>query len=369
MMMAETGKLGATVLKWAGGITALLSLLFALQQLTQLISDTRERKRSTAELYDTGKLQQSAADYAAAWSSFEQGLSAAQPGGQLAKLTGQLDKERRDLRAAQEDLAMEWLQNIRVSLTAGESFTDAVAPLAPVLTRGITAASGSRKADLLAHFGWANFLRWREGRRELNPETQYQQALQIDSLNPYAHANLGHWLLWTRSERALPEAKAHFATALRAKRARIDVRSKQVAAIEGLGTDGEPEYIRVLADMRRQNEPVGARTRSRLWAAYWSVCRPRYSGSQVDPAPFQAIHGAIPIEEHVAIFQTLFSGDEFDRWRARERDACLATLLEASGRRSEALRLWTAVREVDSSDATWRERANQAIKRLTPGSA
>ena len=39
-----------TVLKWVGGTTAVLSLVFGLRQLTVLISDARDRQRQVTEL-------------------------------------------------------------------------------------------------------------------------------------------------------------------------------------------------------------------------------------------------------------------------------------------------------------------------------
>jgi hypothetical protein len=163
------------LMKWVGGVAAILSLIFALHQATQLVSDVREQRRQITELYNVGKLQHSAADYEGAWTSFERALKTAEAGGKLAKLTGQLSKETIALREAQEDLAMEWLEN--VSASRGQTFSDIVDKLVPVLSRGLARSSGARKADILAHLGWANFLRWRDGNRQLNPELQYREAL------------------------------------------------------------------------------------------------------------------------------------------------------------------------------------------------
>jgi hypothetical protein len=223
-------------LKWVGGVTAVLSLIFGLRQITQIVSDVRERQRQVAELSKIGKLQQGAADYESAWGSFEQALKTAESGGQLAKLTGQLSAERRELRKAQEDLAMEWAENARPS--RGQTFSDVVDKVVPVLNRGITSASGARKADLLAHFGWANFLRSRDGRQDLNPEQQYREALEIDPTNPYAHAHWGHWNLW-RSEKKMEEARGHFSAAIAAGRARGYVRKIQFAAWKNLRGEGD----------------------------------------------------------------------------------------------------------------------------------
>jgi hypothetical protein len=351
----------AALLKWVGGVTAILSLVFALHQITKLVSDVRERQRNTAELYKVGKLQQAARDYAAAWASFEQGLKAAEPGGQLAKLTGQLGEERRQLREAQEDLAMEWLENVRVIVFRGETFSDVADKLVPVLNRGIASSSGARKADMLAHFGWANFLRWRDGKLELNPEQQYRQALESDARNPYAHAFWGHWMLWTRREASLQDAREHFSAALASGRARDSVRRMQLSAIETLGREGEGEFLRLVNEMRKNNEKIDVRTSSRMYGIYRSACLPRNQDRLAQ------VVAAVPITEHLATFRALFYGDDFDKWRARERDACLAVLLEAAGQREEALHVWVTLRQGFSpADREWRDRAEAAIKRLSP---
>jgi hypothetical protein len=94
-----------TALKWAGGVTTLLSLIFAVHQFIQLAGDVREGQRQVAELLKLGKDQQNAGDYESAWASFEQAGKQAEAGGQLAKLMGSLSEEQRKVREAQEDLA------------------------------------------------------------------------------------------------------------------------------------------------------------------------------------------------------------------------------------------------------------------------
>ena len=217
-----------TLLKWVGAVTAVLSLILGLYQVTQLVSDIRERKRHIAELHGVGKQQQGAGDFPSAWASFEQALKNADEGGQIAKLTGRLDPERRQLREAQEDLAMAWLENIRVA--EGQKFSDIVDKLVPVLDRGIGGANGIRKADLLAHVGWAYFLKTREGPRNVNPEKYYRQASEIDPANPYAHAYWGHWILWNSGN--LEDALKHFSAAVASGREVPHVRTIQLSALQ-----------------------------------------------------------------------------------------------------------------------------------------
>jgi hypothetical protein len=351
------------VLKWAGGITALLSLLFGLQQFTQMLSDARERRRTTDELYRVGKLQQSSADYAAAWASFEQGMQAAEPGGQWAKLTGQLNQQRRRLREAQEDLAMEWLENIRASSERGETFTQIIAPLAPILTRGVTANSGARRADLLAHLGWADFLRWRDGQRELDPARQYRAALSADSLNPYAHAYLAHWLLWTGQARALPDARSHFEAALRSGRARPKVRRTQLAAFMNMYERGEEDLLRTITEMRRGREPVDEQFARALRNLYTHACGKLWRDYDHE-GTLAMMRAAIPAEEHVANIDFLLRAQGADALQQLSHDACRATLLESYGRNQEALLIWRTVKPAEQRTATWSAYGVAAIGRL-----
>jgi hypothetical protein len=91
---------------------------------------------------------------------------------------------------------MVWLRNI--ILAEGQKFSDIVEKLVPVLARGVSSASGVRKADLLAHIGWAYFLKARNGPGNMDPEQQYRLALEIDPSSPYAHVHWGHWIIWKK---------------------------------------------------------------------------------------------------------------------------------------------------------------------------
>jgi len=351
----------ATLLKWVGAVTAILSLIFAIQRVTQLVSDLREQQRQIAELREVGKLQQSTADNDGAWTSFEQALKIAESGGMLDKLTGQLSKEAIELRQAQEDLAMEWLHHAKIS--DGQTFSSFVDKLTPVLNRGLANATGARKADILAHVGWAIFLRWRDGNHELDPEPQYRQAVEIDSTNPYAHAHWGHWILWMRKN---PEdAKQHFAAALASGRARDYVRTIQLAALRNLRPESDGEFLAAISDMRKNGEKIDAPTSRDLYTIYSRAASNRY-----DADHFAELLAAVPATEQLSTFQALFYGahdEDFDQWSRPGRDACLATLLEAAGQREEALRAWQALHEnfPPQDGGSLALRAQDAIKRLS----
>jgi hypothetical protein len=356
------------LMKWIGAITAVLSLVFAVQQAIQLVSDTRERQRQITELKTVARQQQEAGDYPAAWASFERAIETAEPSGQLAKLTGQLSDQRRQLREAQEDLAMVWLENIQVKSSEGETFSQVVSPIDQALNRGIANGNGARKADLLAHSGWANFLKWRDG-RQLDPDNQYKEALAVDSGNPYANAYRAHWLLWTRRGAALSEARILFETALSSGRVKDHVRRIQLAALRNLSSDGEGEYIAAINEMRTKGEAITPQARRDLWSIYSFAC-----GLSDDNARLAAWSKLVPAPQQLATFEALFFGadklapDENPRPGA---DACLAVLSEAAGQPDKAIPVWKelAARYPPTSGNRIGDRARDAMKRLRARSA
>ena len=165
-------------------------------------------------LVEEAKLQQGAGDYAAAWDRYADGLALCP--GSSAALQGQ------------ERLAMDWLENIRVT-EGKQTFTDIANKVQPALSRAAVGKDDRRAADALAHLGWADFLRSRDGQGGLDPVRYYQQALQRDPENPYAHAFWGHYILTGDGD--LQEAKAHFAKALDSHAQRPFLRELQLAAL------------------------------------------------------------------------------------------------------------------------------------------
>ncbi|GEO05928.1 hypothetical protein AAE02nite_35920 [Adhaeribacter aerolatus] len=344
-------------LKWIGGITALLSLIFAIRQATLLISDYGERQRQIEELYQVGKMQQNAGDYPAAWTSLEQALEKADENNLTSKVFSRLSKDRRRLREAQEDLALLWLQRIRVS--QGQTFSDIVDKLIFVLNRGVANVKGTRQADLLAHIGWAYFLKSRDSSAAPDPKPVYQQALQIDPSNPYAHVYWAHWLMWHGGE--LAEAKPHFRAALAAGRKREYVRNIQIAALLNARSDeNEAEFLRVVNDMRKNNEPIDDKIRNQLYSIYYFSC-------DWEDSRFRKFLAVVPANEQIQLFRLLFYASDFNQGRELSRDACYATLLEAAGRQEDALNVWLTLREkYPNAGTSITNRSEAARKRLSP---
>jgi len=346
------------MLKWVGAITAVLSLIFAIQQLMQGVAEIRDRERHAAELTDTGRRQQEAGDYESAWDSFDAALQAAESGGMLTKVVGRLDAQTLSLRRAREDLAMQWLENART--TGTQTFSDLVAKLLPPLDQGAGAAQPVRKADLLAHIGWAYFLRSRDGHSDIDPEPQYRQALAADTANPYAHAYLGHWLLWSKHD--LKAAQEQFAAGVAAGRRTPYVRSIQLAALRNMGSDGDGEYVAAVSEMYSRHEPVSGDMQREALSDYLRACR-LASDAQTLRQSLGAASGAALLDT----FRTLSKSEETRARLGQETDqvSCEALLLEMADRQPEALAAWKSIRSKGKQNPVAYERATAAVARLT----
>jgi Tfp pilus assembly protein PilF len=342
-----------SALKWVAAVTAVLSLVAGAFTVTRMLSDVRERKRFVEESLQVGARQLAAGDYVSAWSTLEAGLKSADEGGQLAKLTAQLSEERQRLRTAQEELAMQWVRHARVP--SGRRFADIVDRVLPVLDRSVGATEGAARADRLASIGWGYYLKTRDGTSGLDPVRQYQAALQADPDNPYAHAFWGHWILSQRGD--LREATDHFAAATRSVRAREYVRMIEVSALRNRGDAAAGELLRTTDRMRRNGEPIHPELIHEVYSIYWRMV----TAGEPNPVVIESLPPLAQIE----MIGVLIGGPRFDATRLRIRDAAVAMLYEAAGRRAEALAGWKTVRAATATgEDTLRSRADAAIRRL-----
>ncbi len=334
------------VMKWVGAATAVLTLGFGVQRVTELVSDTRRERREVDRLLQVAAVERGAGHYGAAWEALEG--------------AAKVDARERDVEAAREGVAMEWLREIRVT-EGKETFTDVVRRVQPTLTRGAAEATGSRRADLLAHLGWADYLRSRENAADADPERLYRMAAEADSGNVYAQAMWGHWILYQHGR--VEDARPHFARALASGRERAWARGIEVAALLNVRTPAaDSELVRVAGEARRGGETPALELRRRV------VDRECLAGAGVawpvgpdarPPAP------VVAPEEELATFRWLFDGLELDESQQVERDFCLAGLEEGAGHREAALARYRALRAKLPDGSTLRPRADAAARRLS----
>jgi hypothetical protein len=264
------------------------------------------------------------------------------------------------IREAQEDVAMGWIRNAQVQ-TGSAPFGEVIKPALAVVDQSLASATGARRADLLAHSGWATFLMWRDGDRRLNPTEWYRDALKLDPENPYANAMLAHWK--TFQEDDVPGAVTLFATALRSGRATAAIRTLQWAAYNNSQTAAaNAERVRLADAMRRSGEAMNARQAQSLWGPYFFALP---SGRQDDR---EVLLAALPPDDHISTLAWAF--DDYtkgDEARLRTRRYYVALLHERAGRVDDARReLRALVEEMRGDEGSLPNAVRATLKQLGP---
>jgi TIR domain len=265
--------------------------------------ERREQDARAEAFIKQSQSQADAGDHGTAWKLLEQANAVAPAS--------------RAVFEAQERLAMKLLRGAGLSSfgEAKEYLENLVNRTWPVLSRGASGAKGERLANLLAHMGWADSLRERNGVGGLDAVQHYRRALEVDPGNVYAHAMWGFDLLKKRrSPAAAAEAKRQFSAALESGRERDYLRYVEVSALLQSWTNAwiddperETEAIRVANEMR-----INGETRPTGWGPgsfkkkIWSIYHFGFVTSD-DQAPLLA---ALPPAEHLAVFRWLFPEDD-----------------------------------------------------------
>jgi len=262
------------------------------------------------------------------------------------------------VRQLQEDVAMDWIRNVRVE-SGTSTFTDAIKPGLAVIDASLASATGARKADLQAHSGWAAFLMWRDGNRQLDPAEWYRDALKTDPANPYANAMLAHWMLFRGDD--VDGAARLFEAALRSGRAKEAVRRLQWSALGNTSApESKRELVRLADAMRRDAERLDARQAQTLWAPYYFALSPSRDVER------QVLVGALPPVDHIKTLAWAFddyaAGDEGRRQMLRY----YVTLLhERAGRVAEAREQLAALgQELAGRPGSLQDAVQAALRRL-----
>lgn len=265
------------------------------------------------------------------------------------------------VRRMQEDVAMEWIRSVRVE-SGKSSFGEAIKPALAVVDASLPTAMGARRADLLAHSGWATFLMWRDGNRRLNPADWYREALSLDPGNPYANAMLGHWVLLQEDD--VPRAAALFDTALRSGRAIDAVRILQWGGYSNTRTpEADAERVRLADAMRRGGERLSMGQAQALWGGYF-LAMPM--GREKER---QVLLAAVAPDDHISTM-----GWAFDEYAAKDESRRLmiryyVALLHASAGRVDraAADLRALDRELVQHPGSLQDAVQAALRRLMSG--
>jgi tetratricopeptide (TPR) repeat protein len=339
---------GKKILGWIGVVTAVIGVITALSGVVGPLKGWWTQGRQTRTMLATAQKQQELGEYSAALDTLAEVLKN-KPGNTQAL-------------HARLDVAMLWIEDMRTP----RHDLDEIAPkakiifdrLTPILEAGLGTGKDYRAADVVAHLGWLNLLRWRVVGESGRIEGHIRRALEMDPANVYANTMLGEWLLLTHD--SLDEAKAHFATALKTGKAKEFVRGCQ---LEGMIYDDDAgvrtELIRVANQMRKDGDPIGEDDRSRIHSYY----NPTIGGD----AEMREVVSAVPPEEAWETY--LWANPAEARASAPntiEGRFIRAHIAEVSGKRDKALQIYRELQtELKDPRVRVAQRVRDAIQRLT----
>jgi len=239
----------------------------------------------------------------------------------------------------QARIAMKWLENVRLSSAAGpKTFTEVVDPLKAALIQRLPGTHGRLNADMRAHIGWANFLRYRDGRPQTDIAEEFDAAIAEDKDNLYGHAMRGFWSLWNGD---IEKARPDLAVAMQSD---VDPAYSDGLIMAGLinktSDDFQAASIEYADAIRLAGRNIDDHAKGQLlW--YYSMCLR-------EPNLLGRFTKTLPPSEQVVFLNWLKLGEETAAFNRRVADYFIAHFSELEGKRDEAIRLFTEL--VNSSE-------------------
>ncbi len=343
----------AKMLKWIGGITAVISLVMGTTRINDLYTDWQERKVAVAQLIDASRLQIEYGDYRGAWMLIDDALS--------------FDPSSLPARQHQIAIATVWLRNIR--RYGDQTFSDTLNKLLPTLYLGSVNTDPHIAATALSHIGWANFLRSRDGTTGLGIAEYYDRALTLDPDNSYAHIMLAHWLLWEGYEQNkdinLDKVKTHFAAALQATHDREYINRMIVSGLINPSHDLKVsiELIKFSEEVRQQSGRLNRSDRSSVFNAIAYIVAPY---KILDQNTLPALNQLIEVVSPVTLLELSNWLDSDNAYRGTPNRLMInARLEDLAGNRQKALSFYHLLAKKSDASASFRAFSEQAIERLS----
>jgi tetratricopeptide (TPR) repeat protein len=234
--------------------------------------------------------------------------------------------------AQQARIAMKWLEDVRLSSAAGpQHFSDVVDPLKSALIERLAGAHGRERADLRAHIGWANFLRYRDGHPETDIIEEFDAAIGEDPDNLYGHVMRGFWILWNGGP--IDKARGDLDIALRSS---TDPAFSDMLIMSGLtnitSDDFKAAAIEYADTIRRTGRDIDDHTKSQLiW--YYLLCLH-------DNDLLTTIGKTLPAGEQILVLDWLKQAN-IAQYKKRVATYFMAHFAERDGKREEALGLYS----------------------------
>jgi len=286
--MSRLGRAEKKLLKWTAAGIAFIVFVTGAYQGIKFYYQWEAENEKVKSLVAAAQALNNSGDFAGAWETLEK-AAAIRPDWEEVK------KER-------AITAMLWLRSIHQGIMQRENkISDVADKLLQALHDGAAIAHGREKADVLAHIGWTNFLKFRDGKRNVEVEENFREALSIDSSNGYANAMLGFWILFPGGGNGnAVEAKKHFELAKVDGREGKFLRKLMLWAFRNGNTalQYEPEIIAQVNEMRIHKDTLSLIERMQI------VNDTYYS----DDETLDSIFSRLTPQEHLLTFFYLTRG-------------------------------------------------------------
>lgn len=344
----------SSMLKWTGGIVTVISLFIGTITLSSYYLDWQEKREAVYEMVNAADWLVKVEAYPQAWQVFETALV--------------LNPSLVGIRQEQSRLARRWLRDFSVEKDRADEVLNQITM---VLYRSIKEADKNALATTLAHLGWIQVLRNRYS-LPLNTDADalFEQALRSDPNSVYANAMAGYWSLVKRYVTAedIKSAESKFTLAAQSGFERVFVRRLQFARLAHF-SDGHSDVVeraalaallRASFSTMKNSEPLPSEyVRHKIVAAYGSMGRAEHVETSLD---------ALPPGDHLKVISWLMADldDDLDNSKNGSQLQYLrARLVEALGRRDEALDAYRRLVEAQQTSSQLDQMVNEGIERLT----
>ena len=314
------------ILAWVASAGAVLGLLTTIYHLYtpahDLFTDSAETKTAMREaqaLYGQG-------DYSGAFDAYNEILK----------------KHPRNKAAGEARLQAAMARIRDFSVTGAEDDKSVptragieLAGMIRVLEPAASQAEGPRGSEIIAHLGWAHYLKFRIAQSDVfeSAEPYLRKACVLDPLNVYANEMLGNWLLQTHRG-SVQEAAAYLRTGIAhaSKENKAWARRFQLGALIHNDDPGaHHELARVANGMRKNGEALDNDLKRNILEIY--------APTETRPSELDEALSAAPLEEMWTTYRWLADGgDNADtEWKRLKGEFNLARMEELAGRPQEAL--------------------------------
>ena len=256
------------VLKWIGGAAVITSLVLgvfelrkgnvelkrATLELNTLVSQVSERRETIHQLVSAAEGQIADGDLVTAQKLVDQAFA--------------LDPANQATLKVKIVLAMDTVRQFHSPYDEG--VTEAIEPVLSTLLIGANSADRQLAADVLAHVGWANFLRPisldYEG-KGFPVQEYFRRSIENDPDNVFAHI-MWSWVclynqFWGKCENTLEMVREHYKLANRSGRENAYVKELWRRALHSSNVSGAwVEYVALLSDYENNKVKLDAKEKA-----------------------------------------------------------------------------------------------------------